>query len=77
MITVVIVAIACPAGAIAGVIALLRAGIAREEADHSLLGDPATRATAATRRIVGLYVRTPDRATETDGDPGRGAARRS
>lgn len=66
MITIVIAASAFLAGAIAGVIALLRAGIAREESDHSLLGDPATRATAATRRVVGLYVRTPRQAVEAD-----------
>jgi hypothetical protein len=77
MITVVIVASAFLAGVIAGVIVLLRSGIAREESDHSLLGDPATRATAATRRVVGLYVRTPERTIEGDRYPGQGAARRS
>jgi hypothetical protein len=43
------------------VIALLRAGIAREESDRSLLVGPRTRAASVTRRMVGLYVRTPDR----------------
>ena len=44
---------------IARLIGLFRAGIAREEADRSLLGEPVTRASAITRRVVGLYVRTP------------------
>jgi hypothetical protein len=61
----------------AGGIALLRAGIAREESDHSLLSDPTTRAATATRRVVGLYVRTPERATEADRDSGQGTTWRS
>jgi hypothetical protein len=71
MITVVILASAIPGAVIAGVIALLRAGIAREESDHSLLGDPTTRVTAATRRVVGLYVRTPERIAEAEETPWR------
>lgn len=59
MITVTIVAVAFIAGVVAGVIALLRAGIAREESDNSLRGEPATRASAVTRRMVSLYVRMP------------------
>ena len=47
------------AGAMAGAIALLRAGIAREEADNSLLSGPKTRASAATRRIVDLKIEAP------------------
>ena len=46
------------------VIALLRAGIAREESDHSLLASPRTRSALVTRRMVGLYVRTPDRVAD-------------
>jgi hypothetical protein len=42
----------------AGVVALVRAGVAHEESDRSLLRDPPTRAAAVTRRLVGLYVRT-------------------
>ena len=63
---------------IAAFIVLLRAGIAREERDHSLLDRPATRAAGVTRRMVGLYVRAPryvirdDQATVT-----RKAERRS
>jgi len=41
------------------VLAMLRAGIAREESDNSLSGAPATLASALTRRTVGLYVRMP------------------
>jgi hypothetical protein len=74
MITIVIVASAFLAVVIVGVIALLRAGIAREESDRSLLGDPATLATAATRRVVGLYVRTPERTTRAGRYPGQGGA---
>jgi hypothetical protein len=59
MITVAIVAVAFVAGAVAGVIALLRAGIAREESENSLRDEPPTRSSAVTRRIVGLYVRMP------------------
>jgi hypothetical protein len=77
MITIVIVASAFLTGVIAGVIALLRAGIAREESDHSLLRDPTTRAAAATRRVVGLYVRTPNEATEADHHPDPRAVWRS
>jgi hypothetical protein len=66
MITVAIVAAASALGLAIAVIGVLQAGIAREEADHSLLGDPATRAASVTRRMVGLYVRTPDQLA----DPG-------
>ena len=45
-------------------ITLLRAGIAREESDHSLLVGPTTRSASVTRRMVGLYVRTPDRVAD-------------
>ncbi len=66
MITIGIAAAAFLVGVIAGVILLLRAGITREESDRSLLDEPATRAAKATRRVVGLYVRTPQRVTEAD-----------
>ncbi len=59
MITTVLVVGILIACVIARLIAFFRAGIAREEADRSLLGEPATRASAVTRRVVGLYVRTP------------------
>ncbi len=42
------------AAALAGAILMLRAGIAREESDKSLLGRPTTRASAVTRWIVDL-----------------------
>jgi hypothetical protein len=47
------------AGAIAGAIGFLRAGIVREERDQSLLNLPTTRASVITRRLVGLHVRSP------------------
>ena len=59
MIIAVLVTGAFMAGIMMGFIAFLRAGIAREESDRSLLVNPTTSASAATRRIVGLYVRTP------------------
>jgi hypothetical protein len=67
MITIAIVVGASVLGLAVGVIAVLQAGIAREEADRSLLADPATCAASVTRRLVGLYVRTPDRATGPGG----------
>jgi hypothetical protein len=63
MITIAIVISATILGLAVGVIAMLQVGIAREEADRSLLADPATCAASVTRRLVGLYVRTPDRPT--------------
>lgn len=59
MIAVAILVCAFLAGAMAGVIVLLRAGIAREESDFSLRDEPSTRASAVTRRMVGLYARMP------------------
>jgi hypothetical protein len=69
MITIAIVVAALVLGLAVAVIAMLQAGISREEADHTLLADPATRAARATRRLVGLYVRTPEHRTETNRHP--------
>jgi hypothetical protein len=66
MITIAIVVAAVVLGLAFAVIAMLQAGIAREESDRSLLADPATRAAKATRCLVGLYVRTPERVTGAD-----------
>ena len=66
MIVFVIGAAAFFIGAMAGVIAFLRAGIVREERDQSLLDLPATRTSGITRRLVGLYVRAPRYAVEAD-----------
>jgi hypothetical protein len=65
MITIAIITAALGIGLIAGLVALVQAGIAREEHDRSLLGEPSTLAAAITRRIVGLYVRTPRRSPAT------------
>ena len=54
-----ITAAAVAAVLIASPIAVMRAGIVREESDRSLLGAPATRTASVTRRVVGLYVRAP------------------
>jgi hypothetical protein len=59
MITITILAVVFIAGVITGIVALLRVGIAREEADRSLLRQPPTRAAAATRRVVGWHGSTP------------------
>jgi hypothetical protein len=59
MITTVILIVALPTIAAIATIGLLRAGIAREDSDHSIKGQPPTRASAFTRCMVGLYVRTP------------------
>jgi hypothetical protein len=77
MIAFILLAAVSFASALAGVLALLRAGITREESDNSLRGKPATLAGALTRRMVGLYVRMPptdnplgDATNQTDADQG-------
>lgn len=59
MITTVILIAALPTSAAIIVIVLLRAGIVREDSDYSIKAQPSTRASAFTRCVVGLYVRTP------------------
>jgi hypothetical protein len=59
MIVIAILCAAIVAACLTGAVVFLRVGIGREESDHSLLGAPTTRAATLTRRIVGLYVRTP------------------
>jgi hypothetical protein len=59
MIIIAIVVSAFIAGVIVGIIALLCAGIAREESKGSLRHGPPNQASAGTRRIVGLHVRMP------------------
>ena len=66
MITFAIGAAVFVVGAMAGVIGLLRAGIVREERDHSLLDRPTTRASGITRRLVGLHVRAPRHVIQAD-----------
>ena len=75
MITIAIAAALSALGLAIAVIALLQAGISREEADRSLLTDPATRAASVTRRLVGLYVRTPDRPADAGRFGGQDATR--
>jgi hypothetical protein len=67
MIIITILTAAIVGAVTAGVILLARAGITREESDLSLLGEPSTRAAAATRRVVGLYVRAPQVTTRREG----------
>ena len=59
MIAIAILAIAFVAGAVVGIAALLRLGIAREECRRSLRCGPGTRSVAATRRVLGLYASPP------------------
>jgi len=59
MITVTITAAAFITGVVAGVIVLLCMAIGREETQKSLNAGPSTRSVAATRRLTGLYVRSP------------------
>jgi hypothetical protein len=66
MIAIIIVAVVSFASVLAGVVALLRSGIAREEIDTSLRGEPPTLAAALTRRVVGLYVHMPQGAAQVD-----------
>ena len=66
MIIITVLAAVVLASLTAGALALLRASIAREDSASSLLGKPRTRATALTRRVVGLYVRTPRHVSEPD-----------
>ena len=66
MIAIIIVAVVSFASVLAGVVALLRSGIAREEIDNSLRGEPPTLAAALTRRVVGLYVHMPQSAVQAD-----------
>ena len=79
MIAIAIAAAALVLGLAFAVIAMLQAGIAREEADRSLLADPTTASAKVTRCLVGLYVRAPERLTAADRHPdsdGPGSARK-
>jgi hypothetical protein len=66
MITITILATACTATATAVLVILLRLGIGREESDSSLHGEPATRAAALTRRIVGWHGPIPQHLADAD-----------
>jgi hypothetical protein len=72
MIAIAIATAAFVLGLAFAVIAILQAGIAREEADRSLLADPATASAKMTRCLVGLYVRTPERPNAADRHPDSG-----
>lgn len=64
--TAIAILVAFLAGAIAGVLVLLRVGMASEERERPLFYAPATRSAAATRRVVGLYVTPPISAGQAD-----------
>jgi hypothetical protein len=64
MIAIAVLAVAFIAGILVGIIVLLRIGIAREESRRSLRSDPGTGSIAATRRVLGLYVRMPANVTQ-------------
>jgi hypothetical protein len=61
VVTITVLAAMIVIGIPVGAVVLFRAGIAREESDSSLLGEPRTLASAVTRRVIGLYVRAPKR----------------
>lgn len=61
MITIAVLVVTFALGAMASAILLLRAGIASEEANNSLLRQPPTRAAAATRRILDFRTQIPQR----------------
>ncbi len=61
--TVITILVAFLAGAITGVLVLLRVGMASEDRDKPLFYEPPTRSAAATRRVVGLYVTPSPRST--------------
>lgn len=54
------------ASVLIALVALLRAGIAREDSEYSLRSEPPTLAAALTRRIVGLYASKPEPAAQAD-----------
>jgi hypothetical protein len=66
MITIAIVVAALITSLAVGLIALIQIGVAREESHQTLLTGPTSRSAAATRRVVGLYVRTPKHNPEDD-----------
>ena len=54
------------ASVLIALVALLRAGIAREDSEYSLRSEPPTFAAALTRRIVGLYASMPEDPAQAD-----------
>ncbi|HVB43638.1 MAG TPA: hypothetical protein VNF47_13155 [Streptosporangiaceae bacterium] len=62
----IILAIVGLVGLLIAIVALLRAGIAREDSEYSLRGEPPTLAAALTRRIVGLYASQPEDPAQAD-----------
>ena len=71
--TAIAVLVAFLAGAMAGIVVLLRVGMASEDSRKPLLYEPQARSALATRCVVGLYVLTPQRVTPPDrGQSGAG-----
>lgn len=73
MITLTILVTTFLAGAGAGVLVLVRCAIRREERERSFLRAPETIWTAAVRRLLGYYVRKPERTRESDDRASRSA----
>jgi hypothetical protein len=59
MIVIAILAVTFFAGAIFGVLAVLRLGAGRDDQDGRLPGTPPTLTAAASRRLTGLWVNVP------------------
>lgn len=66
MIIIAIVTVTVLAGALAGVLVIVRLGISSEEREDGLPREAQTWITAAARAITGLYVRGPERADQPD-----------
>jgi hypothetical protein len=56
-------------GAVIGVLAIVVAGIRSDDRAKTLTGAPRTRAEAATRRLLGVGVRTPEACHRPDQEP--------
>jgi hypothetical protein len=59
MIVIVILVVTFLAGTLFGVLAVLRLGTGRDDRDGSLRGEAPTLAASGSRRLTGLWVRTP------------------
>ena len=76
MIIVVLLPLTFLAGALAGILVLVRLAVGREERDGSLTSQAPTRATAAARAVSGLHVRKPSDRLPLD-SPGQHHPRRT
>jgi hypothetical protein len=71
VISIIILSVVFILGFTAGIGLMFRLGIAREESDRSLLREPRSPGTVATRRLVGWYSCAPERRLHIDPLAGR------